>query len=418
MLRISFLIFFLFSQITYADSRLIPLPLINRDDNLLKLDTRNLKIFNTASNLETQLIGKVSWERTKQNLLLPFIKLRLKSLKDQKKQLHYRYKGIIYLPQELAEFEFTDLDISIFDPEKIEVYQGGSRIGDVGLKITPDDEKDRTVLLDYSCSGYNLQVSKFDGEFLSVGCEMQKQKIDNKIIPFLKVNWISSEYKTLDKHNGPYVIYFSEGRLAKIKVINEEGVEKEIVFKVDFPKTYPKLRTAIGFGPYSYEAGLKGKTNSAEILPSAMIYGNYYINDIHSFKFFDALVVKESLFNHAGTYIGSDIGKFYDDRVVISTLIGLQALSYKYDAKEKSTFTQVIYPQGAEISMHHPFGLENYKFIVGGFLSPQSNVTYQNFWARFGSKVFLEFNYINWQYSEKSAKMYGLTIGMPLWDFH
>jgi hypothetical protein len=126
--------------------------------------------------------------------------------------------------------------------------------------------------------------------------------------------------------------------------------------------------------------------------------------------------MKESVFNHAGLYLGSELGKFYDDRLVISSLIGFQALSYRFDNKQDDLFTQIIYPQGLEIAFHHPFGMENYRFIIGGFLSPQPDVIYQNFWARFGSKIFLEFNYINWEFDRRAASMYGLSVGFPLME--
>ena len=93
----------------------------------------------------------------------------------------------------------------------------------------------------------------------------------------------------------------------------------------------------------------------------------------------------------------------------IGKMMNLRASSRKDDS-----FTQMIFPQGIELAMHHPFGLENYKFSVGGFLSPQSNITYQNIWARFGSKIFVELNYINWAYGTRQASMYGISLGFPL----
>jgi len=148
-----------------------------------------------------------------------------------------------------------------------------------------------------------------------------------------------------------------------------------------------------------------------------MFYGNYYFNNVHSIKGFEALVMKKSVFNHAGMYLGSEIGKFYDDRLVFSTLVGFQALSYRHDIGYDELYTQVIFPRGAELLFHHPFGMENYRFSLGGFLSPQRDVTYQNFWLRFGSKTFLEFNFINWEYGSLAASMYGLSIGFPFMQF-
>jgi hypothetical protein len=148
-----------------------------------------------------------------------------------------------------------------------------------------------------------------------------------------------------------------------------------------------------------------------------MLYGNYFLNNIHSFKFFEAMVARDSFFNHAGLYIGSEIAKFYDDRLVLSTLIGLQALTFKNHKVDDNFFTQMIYPQGGELTFHHPFGLENYKFTLGGFLSPQRDVVYKNFWTRFGSKTFIEFNFIDWKYGTRRASMFGLSVGFPLGHF-
>ncbi len=414
-----FLIFFISLFLTspiFANQSFLPIPIINRDDKLLNITTKDIQIISSAPNIKTEFVGNIRWDRSKENILLPFLKVRLKTLNEEKAHLHYRYKDVTFLPQILNESEFTDIDISIFDPTKIGVYHEGKKVGEVHFHIQSGSLKNKTILVDYSCSGYNVQVAGFDGEFLSLGCEMLREEVEDKIIPTLKVNWISSEYKTLDKHHGPYVVSFSEGREARFPVINEKGERKEIIFKVQFPKRIHRLRTAMGLGPYDYKSTFGNKTTKTEILPSLMLYGSYYLNNIHSLKFFEALVMKESVFNHAGLYVGSEIGKFYDDRLIVSTLLGLQALSYRYDVRDP-LYTQMIYPQGVELAFHHPFGLENYRFTMGGFLSPQRDVVYQNFWARFGSRTFLEFNYINWKYGSREASMYGLSVGFPLAQF-
>lgn len=400
-----------------ASENFLPLPIVNRGDKHLNLTTQNLKIQNDVPGLQTNFIGAIRWERSREFMLLPHVKLRLKVPHEKDLHLYYRYKGVTHLPHEQHDSEFTDIDLSVFDPSRIEVYQDGKKIGQVAVHSISSGSKNKTILLDYSCSGYNVQVAGFDAEFLSVGCELVRENIEGKIVPSLKLNWISSEYKTLDLNPGPYVISFSEGRTSRVQVINDSGQRKEIVFKVNFPDRIHRLKTAVGFGPYVYEAEKGEAKEDQKILPSFMLYGNYYLNNIHSIKFFEALVINKSLFNHAGLYIGSELGKFYDDRLVISSLLGAQTISHRFDEGQNEIFTQVIYPQGLEIAMHHPFGMENYRFIVGGFLSPQSDVTYQNFWARFGSKIFVEFNYINWAYDQRSANMYGLSVGIPFLEF-
>lgn len=418
MYRLFILILFFCSILeSHANQSFLPLPLINRSDKLLNITKDNCTISHQVNDLAVSFRSDVRWERTAQNLILPFIKVRLNVSTKNNVHYYYRYKGVTYLPQFLEDDEFTDIDYSLFDTEKVEVIKEKVKIGEVSIKGIPNQAKSKTILLDYSCSGYNLQVSGFDGEFLSIGCEMQREEREGNIIPSLKVYWISNEYRILNQSPGPYLVSFSNGREAKVRVVNEDGEEKTISIKVNFPQRLHKLRIAGGVGPYFYKNSKDGAEKESQTLPSLMLYGNYYLNNIHSLKFFEALVMKESIFNHAGLYVGSELGKFYDDRLVISSLLGLQELSYRFDQTETRVFTQIIFPQGIELLMHHPWGLENYRFSVGGFLSPQRDVTYQNFWARFGAKVFLEFNYINWEYSGMQASMYGLSVGFPLGQF-
>lgn len=416
-MRITFtFLFFFLCSLAHADQNFLPIPLINRNDKLLQITSKNLRIINTAPDLNATFAGEIRWERSKQNLILPFLKIRLKTPQNQKAHLHYRYRAVTYLPQNKDGEEFTDIDVSVFDPAKIDVFHEGTKVGEIAIRSSSEGLKNKTVLMDYSCSGYNLQISGFDGEFLSVGCELVRENVNGNVIPSLNVFWISNEFRTLDFHPGPYVISFSEGREADVTVINENKDRKQIHFKVSFPDRLHRLKISGGFGPYFYKHSFKEQEENSELVPSLMLYGNYYLNNIHSLKFFEAAVVKDSVFSHAGLYLGSDLGKFYDDRLVISTLIGFQALSYRFNADD-DYYTQVIFPQGLELAFHHPFGLENYRLMVGGFLSPQPNVTYQNFWARFGSKVFVEFNYINWEYGTRNASMYGLSVGFPLAQF-
>ena len=119
----------------------------------------------------------------------------------------------------------------------MEVFHEGSKVGEVGVHGLTKERINNTVLIDYSCSGYNLRVFGLDEGFLSVGCEIIRENIKGDVVPTLNVNWISSEYKTLDLHHGPYVISFSRGREAKVLVKIDQGGKKEIQFKVDFPKS-------------------------------------------------------------------------------------------------------------------------------------------------------------------------------------
>jgi hypothetical protein len=416
-MRLLSLLIVFFSNTIWANQNFIPLPLLTRNDQTLNLTTKNLKVEANVESLKATYVGELHWERSKQNLLLPKIKLRLKNDRPDERHLYYRYQNTTHLPQTSGPEEFTDLDVSLFDPDRIEVLQDDKKIGEVYIRTMGEADKQKNILMDYSCSGYNLKVYGFEGHFLTVGCELIRETQNGDVIPSLRVYWNSNEYRTLDNSQGPYQITFTQGREARVRVINAAGEKKEVIFKVNFPNRLHRMRLAAGIGPYAYESRSYGAHQDSAILPSVMLYGNYYLNHVHSLKFFEALVIKESVFNHAGLYLGSELAKLYDDRLIISSLIGFQALSYRFDTKEDKLFTQMIFPQGIELAFHHPFGMENYRFVLGGFLSPQPNVIYQNFWMRFGTKVFLEFNFINWEYGQRSAAMYGLSLGFPVAEF-
>jgi len=410
---VKIIIFILTLSSAYGNQNFLPIPIIKRDSNLLKIKTSEIKINNQFNFIDIKILRNISWERSKNNLILPRVLLRLKDRFVDQKRFHFRYLDQNFFPQQINEYEVTDIEVSLFESNKIEVFENGNLIGSITTKLERESENNQTVLEDYSCSPYEVKVYGFEGEFLSLGCELIRDNVDGVIVPTLNLHWIVSDYKTLDKKYGPYVVSFSEGRSAIIPLINEENKIKEVKFQVNFPERIHRLSTAIALGPYIYKSNYYLNSKQKETLPSWMFYGNYYLNNIHSVKFFNALIMKESVFNHAGIYLGSELGKFYDDRLVFNSLLGFQALSFRFDRGQDDLFTQTIYPQGLEIVMHHPWDLRNYKFSIGGFLSPQSDVTYQNFWARFGSRLFLEFNYINWQYKSRSASMYGLSIGWP-----
>jgi len=408
-----FLTIFLCQEMAYGNQNFLPIPIIKRDSNYLKIKISEIKINNPFNFIEVKVIRDVKWDRTKENLILPKVFLRLRDSFIDTKRYHFRYLKKNYFPQQIENFEVADIEISLFESNKIEVLENGKRLGFISTRMERTNSKDQTVLEDYSCSPYEVRVYGFEGEFLSLGCELIRDNVGGVIVPTLNLHWIASDYKTLDNQYGPYVVSFSEGRTSIIPVIDDQGKTREIKFKVSFPRRIHRLSTSMGLGPYVYQSDYFKNSKEQETLPSWMLYGNYYLNNIHSVKFFNALIMKESVFNHAGFYLGSELGRFYDDRLVFNSLLGFQALSFRFDIGEDDLFTQVIYPQGLEIVMHHPWNLRNYKFSIGGFLSPQSDVTYQNFWARFGSKLFLEFNFINWQYQSRAASMYGLSIGFP-----
>jgi len=118
------------------------------------------------------------------------------------------------------------------------------------------------------------------------------------------------------------------------------------------------------------------------------------------------------VFSNFGVYYAYVAANKFDGRIKLVTLLGAQELSFNFkDSRDWSH--DVFFPQGVEIVYSHAFGMENYHMIFGLFLSAGDR-DYQNAWLRFGRKYFWEINYINWGYKEQAARMWGISLGLPL----
>ena len=218
-MRFLILLFFFYPTFVWSNQNFIPLPLLTRNDQTLNLTKSNLKLESNIDSLDVTFIGELRWERSRQNMLLPRIKLRLKNNKPDEHHLYFRYQNTTHLPQNLGGEEFSDLDISLFDPDRIEVLQDDKKVGEVYLRTIAETGKRKNILMDYSCSGYNLKVYGFEGHFLTIGCELLRETQDGVVVPSLRVYWNSNEYRTLDNSQGPYQITFTQGRDARVRVM-------------------------------------------------------------------------------------------------------------------------------------------------------------------------------------------------------
>jgi hypothetical protein len=115
--------------------RLIPLPMLTREDMLQKLNTEELAVSSTALGVTGEFKGRPVWERSKDGLLMPMVKIRVSVSGDENQQFHFKYKQKIYLPQTAKSQRFADLDYSIFDPDHLEVFQNGVKTGEVMVTL-------------------------------------------------------------------------------------------------------------------------------------------------------------------------------------------------------------------------------------------------------------------------------------------
>jgi len=109
-------------KVTEANQNFFPIPLIDRDDKLLKITAENFEISSTAPDLKAMFVSELS-ERDRSKICSclslrsdskqPTIKILICKTGIKKRLIHPQIKG---------DKEFSDLDYSVYDQTKIEVF--------------------------------------------------------------------------------------------------------------------------------------------------------------------------------------------------------------------------------------------------------------------------------------------------------
>ena len=384
----------------------------------LPIDLKKIKITNTITNLKVKtyfIKNSIQWVRSESNLLTPRARLTAIIYSTSSKTV-FKYKGVTIIPEHRKKYLYTQLYVSLFNPGNIIVMDGKEKLGEISLKFVEQDKNTKTHLIDYSCSRYGVKISGADGEYLSVGCRLDRVGKSGNEKAKLAVTWTAANLKLLDGTLPPYTSFFRSNAPVIATVIDKSGKIKKISIKVTLPKRLYKLKLAYGLGPYMFTSEDRGLKISSKIAPSLMLYGNYYLTGSTSIRFFDALVFHESIFNNFGVYFAYNLATALDSRIMLVPLLGVQGLTFRFK-KGFNTYFRAIYPQGFELAYKHPFGWENYLLVYGTFLSPSDVKQYQNLWIRFGKRIFWEINYISWNHNLMSSRMWGLSIGVPLGKF-
>jgi hypothetical protein len=366
--------------------------------------------------IKTNLVNKsIQWVRLDDILLSPRARIEILA-ETEARHLSLRYRGQSILLQDYNQNKsYTQFSIDLFQPDQVEVYHQGEKLGEIKI-LTKQKGRKRSHLIDYSCSKFQLQIAGLENEFLTVGCKEIIAGEFGSEKPMLQVYFALSDYKILDGSAPPYIVTLNNNATSTISVINDDGVIKEFKVKATIPQRYKRLKFALGLGPYSYISQNK-TTETDEGWPMAyMLYGKLDINPSTSIKLFDAFITKKTTFNNSGLYLSNDIAKLLDNRVTVNTLLGFQGLYFKAEGND-SADNSMIFPQGIEVTYHHPFDLDNYQLVFGAFLSTASDLTYSNIWVRFGKRVFWELNYIDWGDANHYIRTYGLSVGFPLASF-
>ena len=397
---------------------------VNVGEKRIKLKVKDFEIkLNLSENIKSKVVlkkGSIQWIRINDVLLTPRARLAI-HFKGDASDFHIKYRDQSILMQQRKKIAVTEFYVSLFQFDKAKIFYKGREIGDISFHAKENKIKKRkTHLIDYSCSRNNIKIKGMDNEYISLGCRTQRVGKFGKEKPMTEILWSSANYKLLDNSEAPYISVFMDSTPVKIKVKNQFNEIKEIEISARIPKRLHRLNIAYGLGPYAFNTTFardpkdinttEFETNKEPIAPAFMLYFNFKLTPETSVRGFNAIVAKKSIFNNLGVYFASDLAKTIDNKLTITTLLGMQHLYFQYDSKAK-IISEPIFPQGIEANYNHAFGIENYLIGGGAFLSPSESYDYQNVWVRWGKGIFWELNYIYWKKDEFSVKTWGLSAG-------
>jgi len=418
-----FIILIIAIKNSYAEEQAfaIDLGLVQLGESRIPIDLQDFHTLIETTQADLKITSKfipnsVQWVRLANNLLSPRARLSIQ-IHDLQSNYFLKSGDKIFLPEQRNKTTYIELYISLFNPGEIKVFSQNKLISNIEIRSNFKVKSRNSVLIDYSCAPFSLEIEGVVNEYLSVACLLSKTGEFGHEKPRLEVTWVSTNLKLLDGTPPPFVTILTGNNPARVSLKDAHNVTKTITIKAHLPKKVHRLKTALGFGPYSFHAESGNKARPAKIAPAAFLYGKYDINNLSSWRFFNAAVWNnKSIFNNAGLYFAYEVANAFDKRVSIVPLLGLQGLTYRFDSTTFLT-NKIIYPQGFEVVYHHAFGNKNYSLVYGMFLSTSSDDEYQNVWLRYGKRVFWELNYIDFKTDNNLSKMWGLSVGFPFIQF-
>lgn len=399
------------SGFSHADNNLVvksdeskfPIPL-----NEFSIDTEWLNNY-SAPLLVSVSPGSLAWKKFDDGNKLP--QLILSITIDEKDFIHFKYQNKIYIPEQ-KQHKHLLISTDVFSLETVKIIKDGKVVGKI--KVSPDPQyfKNRYVYLDHSCTPYNVHLNTSHDRFTSLSCHFYPSPKRKGV---LDVNYLPAESRINDISDPPYKIQLTGEGVSKIS-LHHPTTNFTTTIQAKIPDYVPKMKTALGFGPYYLKTSENTVSTEDTLSAAYMIYGKYDLSPTTSLRFFDALLNSGAFFNNAGGYFAYEVGSTQDKRISIVPLLGFQAISFRVE-KDAKTFHQTIFPQGGEIIYKHAFGFKNYHLVYGMFVQSSSRLNYKNIWIRYGKKMFWELNWIDWRTSNAEATMWGVSVGLPFLSF-
>jgi len=360
----------------------------------------------SLKDIEVKLLDKPEWIRIDEVLVIPRLKVQLQYKKT--KNLLFTYQSKNHFSQTKENSLFAYFYISPFVDDEVLVFKEGQKIGSIKFSIS---SKEDFLYIDKSCKKVNFDINRDKKHLMSIGCKFHYNSKDKKD---LKISFAIANSVLLNKSNDIYSSFIESGSTLKFNYYGDKKLSS-LSIRPQYKIKDKKLSLALGVGPYAFNTSIGQKSKDA-LSAAVMIYSNYKLTKDTSARAFSASIFEQSSFHNLGLYLANDFAKLDDSDLIVTSLLGIQYLDYKFDDGSKK-YSSPLYPQGIEFTYKNQFQNKDYIVSGGIFINPTSSSDYQNAWVRWGDKYFYELNYINWSREEFKATMWGLSIIYPIGKF-
>jgi hypothetical protein len=360
---------------------------------------------------ESKFVEKsVQWIRMDSVLLVPRARFQL-MLKLSPDDVLLQYQGKSFVTQDKNGLAYAEFFVPLFFPGTIDVIVKGEHQGSIGFTVSPKGKAKKQVI-DYSCSSHDLQIIGLENDYFSAGCFVSRHGTFGEEKGTLEIRWAAPNYRLIDDSEPPYVLTMQPNMPARFAVKNRFGQEKVVEIRATIPERLPRIKTALGLGPYVLSSREGQDETPGLLAPSIMLYGKFDLTETNSIRFFEAYFQQETLFNNFGFYYAYDVGAAFDRRILMSLNLGFQGVEFRHKSKGKLD-NMIIFPQGIELTYRHAFGMQNYNLVYGMFLPTSMQEDYRNVWLRFGKRTFGEWNYLSWRRKNRFVQAWGISVGFP-----
>jgi len=355
--------------------------------------------------------GSVSWLRPKDGLAVPVGRL-LVSVAAPPERVMLRWRGRAVQFQGGPDASSVELFAPLLDAGAGTLELDGKPAASIRVGARPRPGARHAI--DHSCSPWRLRFDGLDDAFLTANCRMAPVGRFGEESPLLEVRWASAGA------GSPMTAQLRDARPARATLTGPDGKSRIVELSASVPARFHRMRVAWGAGPYGLSSSGPSGNGPAG---SLMLYGNLRLRteDNLSVRAFEAAVgqspVHTSFFNNLGLYFAYDAVRAMDQRLRLTVLLGAQIVTFAPHGLARPAFTEVIAPQGFEVSYPDAFGFRNKSLSGGLFLQPGTSKRYQNLWVRWGGGWFSELNYISWRDNSRYATMWGFSVGAPLARF-